>query len=721
MGGLRLAKAGLPADAIGSAALYSFHPEPATYRAPERERRVLATGSMDGWEGQDDGLPGVALTPEIGIPAAAGPVRVVGMPSPVPGFLYGLRHPAVIVGLAAGDPVSPQTLDATEKILAGALEAFGFDLPGKPRPGPSVPAAVTLLLHGVHCLQVAADVPVSGPGRIVGVSRIGLVAAVPTLVMGHKATVTAMAWIIRLLALVAGGVDPAQHLERLADVIAALSRQVPASSNVPRFIRAGHELGFPVCELPGHIIQFGNGRRARWLESSFTDRTPRIGAALARNKEAAAAMLRHAGVPVPAHIRVHDEEAALRAADALGYPVVVKPADLDGGVAVAPGLLNPEEVRRSFAIARAASANVLVEKHFEGRDYRLTVFNSQLLWAYERIPGSVTGDGVHTVAELVERQNIAQGRGRGRVGSSLTPLDLDDEADALMRRKGLSRASIPPAGEFVRLRRAANISVGGMPVGGVFEKVHPDNRRLVIRAADILGLDLAGVDLLMPDIARSWLETGAVICEVNGQPDLGVATWEHIYTPILRELVEGTGRIPVAVVLGAPPGSTLAAAIAADLSAGGLAAGLADASGINIAGEKVSTETDPLAAGRALMVDRKVGAAVLSIEDFGVMRSGLAVDRFDVLVVAGKSIRRPGDAPAAGNELASMLQALLPMCDGVVLAPDGMPLPRAAATTARVLPLPLPEEAAGLAARLLREAEARHRGPGAGDAVGKDP
>lgn len=718
MGGLRLAKAGLPADAIGSAALYSFRPEPAIYRAPQARRAdARARESMDGREGQDNGLPGIALTAGIGMPAAAEPLRVVGRPSPVPGFLYGLRHPAVIVGLATGGPVSPRKLDVIEKILAGALEAFGFDLPVKPRSG--APAAIALLLHGVHCLQVAADVPVAGPGRVVGIAPSGMVAAVPTLVTGHQATVAAMRWVIRLLALVAADADPARHLERLPDVIAALSRQVPGSSNMPRFIRAGHELGFPVRELPGHIIQFGNGRRARWLESSFTDRTPRIGAGLARSKEMAAAMLRHAGVPVPAHVRVHDEEAALRAADALGYPVVVKPADLDGGVAVAPGLLNPEEVRRSFAIARAASANVLVEKHFEGRDYRLTVFNSQLLWTYERVPGSVTGDGTHTVAELVALLNSEQQRGIGRKGSSLTPLVLDEEADTLLRRRNLTGDSVPAAGEFVRLRRAANISVGGLPVGGVFDKVHPDNRRLAIRAADILGLDLAGVDLLMPDIARSWLETGAIICEVNGQPDLGVLTWEHIYTPILRDLVEGTGRIPVAVVLGAPPGSTLAAAIAADLAAGGLAAGLADPSGVSIAGERISTETDALAAGRALMVDRTVEAAVLSVDDFGVMRSGLAMDRFDVLVVAGRHIRRPGDAPASGNELASMLQAFLPMCDGAVLMLDGTTLPRSATTAARLLATTA-REAAGLAARLLREAEARHRRPGPGDVAGKD-
>ena len=277
--------------------------------------------------------------------------------------------------------------------------------------------------------------------------------------------------------------------------------------------------------------------------------------------------------------------------------------------------------------------------------------------------------------------------------------------------------SVPPAREFIRLRRAANISVGGKPVGGVFDKVHPDNRRLAIRAADIIGLDLAGIDLLLPDIARSWLETGGAICEVNGQPDLGVATWEHIYTPILRDLVEGTGRIPVAVVLGAAPGSGLAAAVAADLSAAGLVAGLADSSGISIAGERVSTETDALAAGRALMIDRQVAAAVLSVDDFGVMRSGLAMDRFDVLLVAGSHISRPGGKPAAGNELASMLQALLPMCDGTVLMLDAVPLPRTAATAAKVLAT-TPREAAGMAARLLREAEARHRAPGA-DAAGE--
>lgn len=676
---------------------------------------------MDGRDGQDDGLPGAALKAGSGIAAAAAaPLRVVGKPSRIPGFLYGLQHPAVVLGLAAGDPVGPHTLETAGQIMAGALQAFGFDLPARPRPDASMPSAVALLLHGVHCLQVAADVPVSGLGRVVGVGQTGLVVALPTMIVGHKATVAATGWVIRLLALVAAGADTAQHLERLPDLVAALSRQVPAAATVPRFIRDGRQLGFPVRELPGLIIQFGNGRRARWMESSFTDRTPRIGAGLARNKEVAAAMLRQAGVPVPDHVRVHDEEAALRAADALGYPIVVKPADLDGGVGVAPGLLTPEEVRRSFAIARAASANVLIEKHFEGRDYRLVVFNSQLLWSYERVPGSVTGDGTHTIAELVALLNASQQRGMGRKGSSLTPLVLDEEAAALLDRKGLTGDSVPAAGEFVRLRRAANISVGGIPVGGVHDRVHPDNRRLAIRAADALGLDLAGVDLLMPDISRSWFETGAMICEVNGQPDLGIETWANIYTPILRELVEGTGRIPVAVVLGAPPGSRLAAEIAAGLSAAGLPAGLAEPSGVTIAGERVSGPTDTLAAGQMLMMDRRVAAAVLSVDDFGIMRSGLAFDRFDVLVIAGNHVRRPGDAPPAGNELASLLRALLPMCDGAVVALEGLALPRAATTSARMIGPVRPEQAAGLAVRRLQEAEARHRSPGGQDAAGQD-
>ena len=158
-------------------------------------------------------------------------------------------------------------------------------------------------------------------------------------------------------------------------------------------------------------------------------------------------------------------------------------------------------------------------RNISGRDYRLNVFNGELIWAIERVPGGVTGDGKSSITKLVELLNSDPLRGEG-THAPLKQLNLDDEARQLLRQYSRDENSVPAEGEFVRLRRNANVATGGTPVS-VFDQIHPDNKLLAIRAAAALRLDLAGVDLLIPDIGQSWKLGGAAVCEVNSQPNLG--------------------------------------------------------------------------------------------------------------------------------------------------------------------------------------------------------
>ena len=639
--------------------------------------------------------------------AQTAPLRMVTRPSLLPGYIHGLRHPAVMTALAVADGRRSEWLDRAEAALDEALALP--DAEDGPAPDGQAPiAVVAALLRALHRMQQAAGLAVTQPGRMVGTSQSGLVIVVPTMAFGHEVTVAALVWAMRLFALAAAGVDLSRHLEALPELLAALRVRQPPGSNTPRFLRAAGALGLPIRELPGGIVQVGNGARSRWLESSYTDRTSRIGAGIAHDKRIAAAIMRQAGIPVPDHLEVQDEASALEAADRLGYPVVVKPADREGGTAVAAGLLTPSEVRKAYAAASAVSTSILVEKHFEGRDYRLVVFESELLLAIERVPGGVTGNGVTTISGLIEEQGADP---RRSARGPWTRLVLDQEADDLLRRAGLDRHSVPAEGEFVRLRRAANIATGGTPVA-VQHLVHPDNRLLAIRAAAALRLDLAGVDLLIPDIGRSWLETGAAICEVNGQPNLGQATSAHLYGLILQGMIAGNGRIPIAVVLGAPPGSRVARAIADDLAGQGMTVGRADGSRVSIGGRIIADEKDPFRAGLALMMDRRVEAAVVSVDQLSALSTGLAFDRFDVLLIAGDHLAYPDSASRRSSaQLKSMLKAMLPMCDGAVLTMAGVARPAIGpdSTPARLEPMPLSESgAARTVSRLLREAAARN-------------
>ena len=133
-----------------------------------------------------------------------------------------------------------------------------------------------------------------------------------------------------------------------------------------------------------------------------------------------------------------------------------------------------------------------------------------------RIPAGVTGNGINSVAELVQKINADPCRGKGK-RSILIAIDLNDEAVRCLCDQALEVDSVPERGRFVRLRYTANISTGGS-AADVTDKVHPDNRIVVERATRLVGLDIAGVDFLCTDIAKSWRDVGGKIIEVNSQP-----------------------------------------------------------------------------------------------------------------------------------------------------------------------------------------------------------
>ena len=269
--------------------------------------------------------------------------------------------------------------------------------------------------------------------------------------------------------------------------------------NTIRFLAAAHALDIPTRPVVPGVHAFGQGRHCRWLESSYTDRTPVVGSRIARDKVRTAQVLRQLGLPAPIHERAPSQEAAVQIARMLGYPVVVKPADRDQGIGVSADLRDDAAVQQAFAHASGFSKDILVEKHVHGQDYRLTVLDGRLIKTVLRRPAGILGDGQQTIAALV-----AQLR--------------DDPAHA---RAGTARGH------------------------GLLEL-----ERLAERCARALGLDLAGIDLIIGDIGQSWLQTGALVCEVNAQPQLGAGLTPGIYADVLRQLLPGPSRIPVALFVG---------------------------------------------------------------------------------------------------------------------------------------------------------------------------
>lgn len=437
------------------------------------------------------------------------------------------------------------------------------------------------------------------------------------------------------------------------------------SSNTPRFVRAAHQMSIPLYYLPGELIQYGQGFRSRRMNSSFTDQTSQIAAALARSKPMTASILRSSGLPVPRHFLVRSAEAAIVAAKKLGFPVVVKPSDMDGGLGVTALIESDSEVITAYQSASQYSKNILVEEYVIGKDYRLVVMGGELIWAIERVPGGVTGDGKSSIKELVSQVNADPLRSK-LPNAPLKPIIWDDELESCLKYINMTSTTVPSYGQFVQLRRAANIALGGKPVG-VFDQVHPDNQDLAIRATEALRLDLAGVDLLIPDISTSWLETGAAICEVNAQPNIGYTTTTHLYAQILASLVQYRGRIPIifyvdiagsesdffdGLLEGLLPNITL---------------GIYDCGNTYVNDRKLSASTMNLMMGvQALILNKLVQAIVIKIEDATELELGLPVCRYDLLIINNSEFV-PSNKKIKSQKkysLDKILQKILPGCDG---------------------------------------------------------
>jgi cyanophycin synthetase len=572
-----------------------------------------------------------------------------------------------------------------------------------------------LMFSWLNRLQQAAGWPFCERGKVVRFdpkARLLLI-EVPTPESARKATELVLRWMVDTCNAASAGSDVSELLEETPRLVQMLTDASSGNLMSP-FLATAVELGIPSLELAGQVYQFGYGSRGRLLDYTFTDQTPRIGALLARDKVQACRVLQQSGIPVPENRIVSHPDEAEKAACDLGFPVVVKPADLDGGMGVAAGLTTPDEVREAFFAVRKLSKRILVEKHVDGRDYRLTVFMGELIWAVERVPGGVTGDGLHSVRELVEKLN--EGPLRGDTPQSLLKrIELDKEALSLLSREGMNESSIPGKGRFVRLRRAANVACGGMPVT-VTGMVHTDNRSLAIRAASSLRLDIAGVDMLIPDISLSWKETGAAVCEVNAQPGVDLAEKKRspLYGRILRSLVKGNGRIPVALILGAPSSWQIASEVSSRLAENGIVAGWNGKEGVFVGSVPVTAGfRKPYDAACTLVVDRSVDAVVLCINDAGVLQTGLPFERFDLLVLAGSdlvsSAGQSRDNRPVGMQ--PLLDALLPCCDGkvMVVAGSGAEVRMPPGSAAQLIRGGVPRsQAASVIAKAMISIDARH-------------
>lgn len=404
--------------------------------------------------------------------------------------------------------------------------------------------------------------------------------------------------------------------------------------NTAMLQQAAWALDLPVQPLADNVLRLGWGSRQRSFFSTCSDRTAAIGLRLARDKATTARLLRSVGLPGAEHEAAASEDEALAVAHRLGWPVVVKPADLDGGDGVAADLCDEAALREAWRAARALSAQVLVERHVPGVGHRLTVLHGRVVKATAKLPWGVRGDGLQSVAQLVQADLAQRAAKAARDGTPMPTLDA--EALGLLRQHGLAVDAVPAAGRFVTLRRRNNAQAGGSTRRLRAEELHPDNVQLALRAAEATRLDIAGIDLIVEDIGRSWTEQPALVCEVNAMPRTDAATIELL----LREtLAGGDLRTPVWLLLmpdAAPPmpveqARRIATRLGAD---SGASAGEAWVGGARWP-VKAAAGAAAAVLARAAVLDSVRAHSVLLVMGMGeLLREGLPVDRLSGCLAA---------------------------------------------------------------------------------------
>ena len=441
-------------------------------------------------------------------------------------------------------------------------------------------------------------------------------------------------------------------------------------------VDAATERRIPSIRLTsGNLVQLGYGARQRRIWTAETDRTSAIAESISSDKDLTKRLLTSCGVPVPEGRVVDSPADAWEAAQDIGLPVVVKPSDANHGRGVSIELRERADIEAAYHVALNEGSDVIVERFVSGYEHRLLVVGGQVVAASRGDAAWVIGDGRASVAELVALQVNSDPR-RGE--DEAFPLDIVRIADPANRleleRQGLTAESVPAEGQRVRVQRNGNLAID------VTDRVHPDVAELVSLAARVVGLDIAGVDVVAEDISQPLDGQRGAVVEVNAGPGLlmHLKPAEGQPRPVGQAIVNHlfpeseSGRIPVVGVTGTHGVALIGRMVAWLLHLSGHHVGLACSDGLYL--DRRLVERGPRAtwaAGQRLLMNRAVEAAVIENGAEAILKDGLAYDRCHVGIVtdvrgseqlAGYHVH---DAEQLYNVLRTQVDVVLP--DGVAV------------------------------------------------------
>ncbi|MDP9751035.1 cyanophycin synthetase [Thermoanaerobacter pentosaceus] len=432
-----------------------------------------------------------------------------------------------------------------------------------------------------------------------------------------------------------------ERLEKIRNIIAEIELGPSTMAIKNEALKAG----IPVTRVGnGSILRLGYGKYQKMIEGTISQNTSCIAVDIASDKILTKQILKDHGFPVPEGDVAYNEEEAIAIAEEIGYPVAIKPYNGNQGKGVHLNITNGEEVSIAYRNAKAYSDLVIVEKHINGKHYRVLVVGEKVVAVAEKIPAHVIGDGIHTIEELVEIENKNPLRGKGHE-KPLTKLTIDTISKLTLKKQGFDLQDVPKKGKKVFLRESANLSTGGIAIDKT-DEIHPNNIEIAVRAAKAIGLDIAGIDITMEDIKKPLTEKNGAIIEINASPGIRMHHYPSKGKPrnVAKAIVDmlfpkgSKATIPIISITGTNGKTTVTRMTAHILKTYGYTVGMTCTDGIYIDDTCVykGDNTGPKSA-RTCLADKNIDAAVLETARGGIIREGLGYDLADVGVITNIS------------------------------------------------------------------------------------
>lgn len=418
-----------------------------------------------------------------------------------------------------------------------------------------------------------------------------------------------------------------------------LADRICLGPSTASIVDAATERGIPAIRLnEGNLVQLGYGSRQRRIWTAESDSTSAIAESISRDKDLTKSLLASCGLPVPEGRVVNSPQDAWEAAEDIGLPVAVKPTDANHARGVSLELTLREQVESAYQVALQEGSEVLVERYIPGIEHRLLVVGNRLIAASRGETTFIVGDGRSTIAQLIDNQINSDPRCGEDESFPLEPLLLDKLPAVVLtlQRQGYRPDSVPAAGKKVLITRTSNLA------DDVTDEVHPEIAEVATLAARVVGLDIAGVDIVAEDISRPLAEQGGAIVEVNAGPGLLM----HLKPargkprPVGQAIVDNlfpqneSGRIPIVGVAGTRGTTQIARLVSWLLQLTGQHVGMACRDGLYLDKRPVEQkDCVNWAAGQRLLINRTIDAAVIENGAAMILGEGIAYDRCLVGVV----------------------------------------------------------------------------------------